>query len=146
MSHPVIILCDNDDGLKSVIKNAKSKIGKKVSTETTDPFYHLGLNLYLVKVPEGTPPADKDIESLFNPALLKTVVDGKTFNPKKEHGDHTEYGKVVFAEAVVRANWSTVDFSGFEDLLKRVEEVLEHYEAQLAARLLPRQQLRQRLV
>lgn len=133
MAHPVIILCDNDDGLKSVIKNAKSKIGKIVSTKTTAQFYHLGLNLYLVKVPEGAPPTDKDIESLFDPALFKTVLDGKTFNPKKQHGDHSEYGKVVFAEAVIRANASTVDFSGFEDLLKRVEDVLKHYAALRAA-------------
>lgn len=133
MAHPVIILCDNDDGLKSVIKNAKSKIGKAVSTTTTDPFYHLGLNLYLVKVPEGAPPVDKDIESLFDPALLTRVLDGKTFNPKKEHADHTEYGKVVFAEAVVRANAGTVDFSEFEGLFTRIEDVLKHYAALLAA-------------
>ena len=133
MSHPVIILCDNDDGLKSVIKNAKSKIGKSVSTKTTDPFYHLGLNLYLVKVPEGAPPTDKDIESLFDPALLATELKGKKFNPKKEHADHTEYGKVIFAEAVVRANAGTVDFSGFEGLLTRIEDVLKHYAALLAA-------------
>lgn len=137
MAHPVIILCDNDDGLKSVIKNAKSKIGKTVSTTTTDPFYHLGLNLYLVKVPEGTPPVDKDIESLFDPALLTTVLNGKKFNPKKEHADHTEYGKVIFAEAVVRANAGTVDFSGFEGLLARIEDVLKHYAALLAAAAVP---------
>jgi hypothetical protein len=130
MTHPVIILCDNDDGLKSVIKNAKSKVCKiGVSTKSTDPFYHLGLNLYMVKVPEGTPPADKDIESLFDPALLKTVLDGKTFNPKKEHADHTEYGKVIFANTVIRANAGTVDFSGFKDLLTRIEDVLKHYAA-----------------
>lgn len=127
MAHPVIILCDNDDGFKAVIKNAKSKLGGLVSTEKTAPFYWLGLNLYLVKVPEGTPAVDKDIESLFNPALLKTIVNGKTFNPRKEHGDHTEYGKVIFSEAVVRANASTIDFSGFEPLLERVESVLQHY-------------------
>ncbi|MFE3839332.1 retron Ec67 family RNA-directed DNA polymerase/endonuclease [Pseudogemmobacter sonorensis] len=137
MAHPVIILCDNDDGLKSVIKNAKSKIGKAVSTTTTDPFYHLGLNLYLVKVPEGTPPVDKDIESLFDPTLLATVLDGKKFNPKKEHADHTEYGKVIFAEAVVRANAGTVDFSGFEGLLTRIEDVLKHYATLLAAVAVP---------
>lgn len=137
MAHPIIILCDNDDGLKSVIKNAKSKIGKTVSTTTTDPFYHLGLNLYLVKVPEGTPPVDKDIESLFDPTLPATVLDGKKFNPKKEHGDHTEYGKVIFAEAVVRANAGTVDFSGFEGLLTRIEDVLKHYATLLAAAAVP---------
>jgi hypothetical protein len=134
MAHPVIILCDNDDGLKTVIKNAKSKIGKTISTKTTDPFYHLGLNLYLVKVPEGTPAAKRDIELLFDPALLKTVLGGKTFNPKKEHADHTEYGKVIFAEAVVRANASVVDFTGFEDLLKRIEGALTHYSAHLEAK------------
>lgn len=137
MAHPVIILCDNDDGLKSVIKNAKSKIGKTVSTTTTDPFYHLGLNLYLVKVPEGAPPADKDIESLFDPALFKTVLKEKIFNPKKEHEDHTEYGKVIFAEAVVRANAGTVEFSGFDGLLTRIEDVLKHYAALLTAAAVP---------
>jgi len=132
MAHPVIILCDNDAGLKAVIKNAKSKIGKIVTTKTTDSFYHLGLNLYLIKVPEGVPAADKDIESLFDPALLKTVLDGKKFNPQKEHADHTEYGKVVFAEKVVRANAGGIDFSGFEDLLARIEDALKHYSAILA--------------
>ncbi|MFZ2871461.1 retron Ec67 family RNA-directed DNA polymerase/endonuclease [Zavarzinia sp.] len=127
MAHPVIILCDNDDGLGSIVKSAKSKIGKIISTKTTDPFYHLGLNLYLVKVPEGVPPADKAIESLFDAALLKTTLDGKTFNPKKEHEDHTEYGKIIFAEAVVRANAGAVNFSGFEDLLTRIEGVINHY-------------------
>ncbi len=116
-----------------MIKKVKSKSGKIVSTTTTDPFYHLGLNLYLVKVPEGTPPADKDIESLFDPALLETVLDGKTFNPKKEHADHTEYGKVIFANTVIRANAGTVDFSGFKDLLTRIEDVLKHYAAHSAA-------------
>lgn len=137
MAHPIIILCDNDDGLKSVIKSAKQKIGKKVSTTTTDSFYHLGLNLYLVKVPEGTPAVDKDIESLFDPALLKTFLGGKPFNPKKEHADHTEYGKVVFAEAVVRANAASVDFSGFEGLLTRMEGVLRHYASLSAAPATP---------
>jgi retron-type reverse transcriptase len=129
MAHPIIILCDNDDGLKAVVKNAKSKIGKSVSTTTTDSFYHIGLNLYLVKVPEGSPAANRDIESQFEPALLKTLVKGKKFNPKKEHADHTEYGKVIFAEAVVRANASKIDFSGFQDLLARVEDVIKNYSA-----------------
>jgi RNA-directed DNA polymerase len=132
MMHPVVILCDNDDGLKSVIKNAKAKISKVLSTTTIEPFYHLGLNLYLVKVPEGNPPKEKDIESLFDPKLLETLLDGKSFKPKKEHGDHSGYGKVAFAESVVRAKAATVDFSGFEDLLTRIENVLTHHAAFLA--------------
>ncbi|MDF2370304.1 MAG: retron Ec67 family RNA-directed DNA polymerase/endonuclease [Rhizobiaceae bacterium] len=127
MEHPVIILCDNDGGPDKVFKNAAKKCGKKISKITTEPFYHLGENLYLVKVPEVTPPMDRDIEDLFLPALLATVLDGKPFDKKKDHGDETAYGKVVFAEKVVRANASTVDFSGFSDLLSRIDQCLTHY-------------------
>ncbi|MCW5724613.1 MAG: retron Ec67 family RNA-directed DNA polymerase/endonuclease [Maricaulaceae bacterium] len=127
MAHPVIILCDNDEGLKTVIKNAKSKVGKIISTASTEQFYHLGLNLYLVKVPEGVPPQDRSIESLFDSALLKKKVNGKTFNPKKDHKDNKHYGKVVFAENVIRADAGSVDFTGFKDFLTRIENVLKDY-------------------
>lgn len=43
-------------------------------------------------------------------------------------------GKVTFAKAVVRANAGAIDFSGFEGLLTRIEEVLKHYAVHLAAK------------
>jgi len=128
LEHPIIILCDNDGGPKSVFKNASTKSGLTISTTTTDPFYYLGENLYLVKVPEGTEAHPREIEKLFKPVLLATKIDGKAFDPKKEHGDETHYGKVIFAEAVVRKKAGSVDFSGFEELLLRIEKVLKHYE------------------
>ncbi|WJS84162.1 retron Ec67 family RNA-directed DNA polymerase/endonuclease [Paracoccus sp. TOH] len=128
MANPVIILCDNDDGPKTVFKSAaKKQSGVSISTTTTDPFYYLGENLYLVKVPEGATPHPREIENLFQPALLAIKLNGKSFDPRKDHGDDTHYGKVAFAESVVRPNASTVDFSGFEDFLKRIEDVLKHY-------------------
>lgn len=133
MANPVIILCDNDDGPKTVFKNAEKKGGTKITATSTAPFYYLGENLYLVKVPEGATPHPREIEELFQPALLATKLNGKSFDPKKDHGDDTHYGKVAFAESVVRANASTVDFSGFEELLERIEAVLKHYAAILAA-------------
>lgn len=137
MANPVIILCDNDGGPKTVFKNAEKKAGVKITTTTTDPFYHLGENLYIVKVPEGAAAHPREIEELFQPALLATTLDGKSFDPKKDHGDDTHYGKVAFAESVVRANASTVDFSGFELLLERIEAVLKHYATILAAPAAP---------
>lgn len=133
MHHPVIILCDNDSGPTTVFKNAKKKCGTTISKTTTDPFYHLGENLYLVKVPEVTPAADRDIEDLFQPALLTKLVDGKPFNKKKDHGDDTAYGKVIFAEKVVRQDAANVDFSGFADLLSRIDQCLTHYQTVRAA-------------
>lgn len=134
MANPVIILCDNDGGPKTVFKNATKKSGTTISTTTTDPFYHLGENLYLVKVPEGAAAHPREIEELFQPALLATKLNGKSFDPKKDHGDDTHYGKVAFAESVVRANAGTVDFSGFENLLARIEDVLKHYSALLTTK------------
>ncbi|GAB6053006.1 hypothetical protein JCM17960_18260 [Magnetospira thiophila] len=133
MANPVIILCDNDDGPKTVFKNANTMSDKTINTKTTDPFYHLGENLYLVKVPEGAASQPREIEDLFQPALLATKLNGKPFNPKKVHEDDTHYGKVAFAKSVVRANAGTVDFSGFEELLQRIEAVLKHYAGILAA-------------
>jgi hypothetical protein len=137
MANPVIILCDNDDGPKTVFKNAEKKGSTKITTTTTDPFYYLGENLYLVKVPEGATPHPREIEELFLPALLATKLNGKSFDPKKDHGDDKHYGKVAFAESVVQANASTVDFTGFEELLTRIEAVLKHYAAILAAPAAP---------
>lgn len=127
MDHPVIILCDNDTGPKEVFKKAANKASVTISTTSTDPFYYLGDNLYLVKVPEGSPAASADMEDLFDPALLSTLVDGKPFDRKKDHGDGTAYGKVIFAEKVVRPNWSTIDFSKFFELLERINKCIVHY-------------------
>lgn len=127
MAHPVIILCDNDNGAKKVFGKASPKSGCSISTTTTDPFYSLGENLYLVKVPEESPPCPNDIEDLFPPSLLAEKIDGKSFDRKKEHGDDSAYGKVIFAEKVVRSKAASIDFSGFLKLLSRVDQCLTHY-------------------
>lgn len=127
LDHPVIILCDNDGGPKTVFKVAKSKSRKDISIKTTKPFYYLGQNLYLVKVPEGTPAHNRDMEDLFPPKWLKKKLNGKPFDRKKDHGDTTAFGKVIFAEKIVRPNASKIDFSSFADLLSRIDACITHY-------------------
>ena len=90
-----------------------------------------------MKVPEGATPHPREIEELFQPALLATKLNGKSFDPKKDHGDDTHYGKVAFAESVVRANASTVDFSDFEELMERIEAALRHHASILAVPVAP---------
>jgi RNA-directed DNA polymerase len=87
-----------------------------------------------VKVPEGAPPAQHDIEELFPAVWLGEKVDGKPFDKKKPHGDHTTYGKVIFAEKVVRPNAAKIDFTSFEPLLLRIEGCVKHYAALVAAK------------
>src|SRR3954447_17831087 len=67
------------------------------------------------------------IEDCFSQAVLKTKLNGKKFNPAKESGSETEYGKHVFAEKVVRPNAGTINFAKFVPLLKRLVAVIDHY-------------------
>ena len=62
-----------------------------------------------------------------------SVVEYKPFDRKKEHGDETAYGKVKFAEEVVKPNVSTIDFSDFTELLSRMDQCLTHYATVVAA-------------
>jgi RNA-directed DNA polymerase len=132
---PVIIAVDNDDGARDVFAVAKANGGPTISHATTAPFYHLGANLYLVKTPENGADHKTCIEDLFPRALLDTVIDGKTFDPNKEHEAEGKYGKLVFAERVVKPNADSIDFSRFGQLLNRVVAVLDHYEGRKALAL-----------
>jgi RNA-directed DNA polymerase len=129
LAHPVIVLFDNDDGAKSLFGYAKNKGHPKVGLDSTEAFYYLGYNLYLVKTPELASGKKSCIEDLFPPAWLKTLVDGKIFDPNKEHDEAGKYGKVVFATRVVIPNAAAIDFSGFAPLLDRIIAVLDHHAA-----------------
>jgi RNA-directed DNA polymerase len=135
MAHPVVIVCDNDKGSTDVFRAAGAKAGKVIDFKATDQFYFLGHNLYLVKVPEGpTSAPEKDIEDLFSSSVLSTPVGEKLFDKKKEHGDTSSYGKVVFAEKVVRPNKGSIDFSGFDILLTRIAACIADYAAKSASK------------
>lgn len=132
LSHPVIIVIDNDDGAKEIFSVINGTGGPTISHDTTASFYFLGANLYLVKTPEQGKAKKSCIEHLFDPTLLDTVIDGKTFDPNKEHAADGKYGKLVFAERVVKPNANAIDFSGFVSLLDRIIAVLDDYEAKQA--------------
>jgi RNA-directed DNA polymerase len=137
LAWPVIVLFDNDDGAKSLFGYAKNKRYPKIGLDSTEPFYYLGYNLYMVKTPELGSSKKSCIEDLFPPALLKTVVDGKTFDPNKEHEEAGKYGKVIFAKRVVIPQAATIDFSGFVSLLDRIVAVLDHHLALKTAKPAP---------
>lgn len=69
------------------------------------------------------------MEDLFDTAVRSTKVDGKQFNPKDDKDTATEYGKMVFADKVVRPNYATINFSKFAVILDRILAVMAHYKA-----------------
>ena len=66
------------------------------------------------------------METFFVAAALATVLNGKTFDPHKEHDAAGKYGKFAFATRVIEPNANTINFSGFAPLFDRIVAVLEH--------------------
>jgi hypothetical protein len=93
---------------------------------STDPYFHVVANLYVVKTPSSG--GQSCIEQLFAPTVLSTKVDGKVFNPEKESGSSSEYGKHVFAQKVIRPGAQTIDFSGFTPLFSRLAAAIADYQ------------------
>ena len=127
LPNPVIVLIDNDDGAKDIFSIAKNLGATNISRTSTNPFYRLAANLYLVKTPEIGAKGTSCIEDSFDSALLKTIIDGKVFDPNKKHGEPGKYGKARFAENVVQPQKDTIDFSKFGGLLDRIVAVLDDY-------------------
>jgi len=126
--YPVIMLVDNDSGAAQDIFGAcRGNFNTQIDLNTTDNFYLLTDNLYLVKTPEAGQGQHTCIEDLFEPQLLQTQLDGKSFNPNNEQDSTTEYGKHVFAEKVVRPNAGAINFAGFDPLIERITDVIDSY-------------------
>ncbi|MEI7712629.1 MAG: hypothetical protein WCI94_14415 [Rhodospirillales bacterium] len=137
LAWPVIILFDNDDGAKGLFSYANSKKQKHIGFNSTDSFYYMGYNLYLVKTPEGNSDQYTCIEDLFTQELLRTTVNGKTFDMKKKDNNEESYGKHIFAQCVVIPQAAKIDFSGFTKLLDRIIAVLNDHLAKKMAKSLP---------
>jgi RNA-directed DNA polymerase len=128
LAHPVIVVVDNDAGSVGLFKMLSNSFGVAVNHSSTEKFFRVCENLYLVKTPESNAPNSySSIEDLFDNSVTSTLISGKPFDRNKEHGDSTSYGKQVFAEKVIKPGMGTIDFSKFDVLLDRIDEVIQHY-------------------
>jgi len=127
LSHPVIILIDNDNALTDLKGNLKRLFSIDVSLTSTEQFYHLTDNLYLIKTPEKGATGTSCIEDCFNEDLKVTQLDGKSFSPEKNIDPATQYGKGPFAEKVVIPKANEIVWEGFRPLLDRISAVIAHY-------------------
>jgi RNA-directed DNA polymerase len=127
MAHPVILLIDNDSGSNPVFSVMASLFHVTASIKTDLPFYKLVNNLYVIKTPPVEADGSSYIEQFFDPSLLAKTIDGKTFNPDKEHEAAGEYGKVWFAEKVIRPNEASINFTNFGPILARIVAALQDH-------------------
>ena len=126
LKHPVIVLVDNDTGSAPVF-GAMKQHRVTVNLTTKLDFYHICFNLYVVKTPEIGAAGTSCIEDLFDAATQATTLGSRTFTRSDEFDPAKHYGKLEFADRVVRANLATIDFSRFVPLLDRIVVALDDY-------------------
>ncbi|MCU6435610.1 retron Ec67 family RNA-directed DNA polymerase/endonuclease [Undibacterium sp. Jales W-56] len=133
--HPVIIVVDNDDGPKELI-NAVSKMGsaKIFPTSLTiksdirkSDFIHVTHNLYLVMTPLLAGETKSDIEAFFTDADRLKQHNGKCFNTKKNRKDEINLSKDSFANHIISAQKTTINFDGLKPILDRITMAIEHH-------------------
>ena len=116
--NPVIMLIDNDSGANEIKKKVNNKEpGRKA-------FYHFTENLYLLFVPKSE---GKRIESLFDEETLKIKIDGKIFSQAKKIDTKKEYGKIVFAEKVIKAKQNDITFNRFKEVFDNFKLIIDDY-------------------
>jgi len=123
---PLILLLDNDKGGQAFYSLIKQYDENKTTVTGMDDFYHLAENVYVVFTPIDKPGDKSSIEDFFEPGLLKSKIDGKTFNRDDTTLDTSkEYGKAIFAAKVVRPNIAKISFDKFDPILARIESAIE---------------------
>lgn len=129
MRYPVILVLDNDDGLGSVAGTIKKNFGKTITVSSSEDFYHITENLYLVKTPEKK--GGSCIEDMFEEKVKKKKLNGKSLSLKSKIDATKEYGKEVFAKSVVKADAASINFSGFDVFLDRIVAAIDDYKSSL---------------
>ncbi len=128
MAHPVIIVLDNDDGLSAVASTVKKNFGVEIHITSTDDFYNITENLYIVKTPESGK-SHTCIEDLFPKVWREYKISGKKLNTASKIDPNKELSKEAFSKAVVKANADKIDFIGFDPLLERICKAIQHHAA-----------------
>lgn len=133
MNSPVILVIDNDDGAKGIFAIIKNLFQEQITLNSTSDFYHITQNLYLVKTPETGQNVKSCIEDLFESNVTNKLINGKPFNPDKEHGDESSYGKHYFSEKIILKEYEQINFMKFEKLLIRIENAIKHHYQKLSS-------------
>ncbi len=131
LTHPVVILYDNDAGAKSV-RSAIKQVAKLTVTGD-EPFVRVVKNIYALPVPHVAGATESKIEDCFDAQTKAVMVDGKTFNDSNVIDPAVHFGKNVFAHRVVRPKAEAIDFSGFRPLLANLVTIISTHKAEYTA-------------
>lgn len=117
---PLIILLDNDDGLKGIDATVKNKFGVDISINQDSDFYKLSTRTFLIKTPHLTKGKPKScVEDFLDPSALSVTIDGKPFSPKNDYDPEKFFGKIALSKHIYD-NSGGYSFSNFTPILNRL--------------------------
>lgn len=120
---PVIAVFDNDGGAKGVLAMLAGMF--KTAMPPGAQAVRVHHNLYVVLTSPNISGAPHHcIEHCFDAATLGTLISGKTLSLSNKPLGPNEYGKVWFAEKVVKPNAKSIDFTGFNSLLSAISHIV----------------------
>jgi RNA-directed DNA polymerase len=124
-TQPVVLVIDNDSGATPIYKVIEQLTKQKITRSET--FIHVTANLYVVATPLNPGGAQSKMEDFFSVAIKSTIIDGKAFDDSNNTDSASNYGKMVFAHKVVKAQAATIDFRGFIPILDRIVSVIDEH-------------------
>ena len=125
MKFPVVILLDDDSGVKGILNKLKNILHVK-EIDRGNQFHFLGDNLYVVLIPRigGKPTV---IEQYFTRPTLNTKINGKKFDLHKSYGSDTSLSKFKFAKVIVEKQQDKINFDNFKKIIDRIESAINNY-------------------
>ncbi len=129
-NYPVIMIADNDDAGKGLIKSA----AKHYKTNNNGNVTHVIDNLYIILLPKINN-KDTDPEDYFDNQTRNILLNNKTFHPKDNGFDSTKhYGKAAFARDVIKRKQDSIKFDNFKGVLDLINTVISDYQVKLNSR------------
>jgi RNA-directed DNA polymerase len=125
LSQPIIFVIDNDAAASGFYKFITNKF--KIHCDKNASFIEIIKGIYVVPTPLLANGAFSIIENLFEKNVIEKELNGKKFNPANVSVSNKEYGKTYFATHVVQAQEANINFSGFNVLLSRIENVITSF-------------------
>ena len=136
--YPVIILVDDDDAGRGVVKSATKlrddiRHAKKITKSRT--IGYMFENLYVLNVNNIGNDFSKGfsvIEDLFKEDAFKIgkeIMGGRELTKSNDSFDVSKfYSKMDFSEKVIKENFKNIDFSDFKPLIDSIDLIIQNHD------------------
>ncbi len=119
----VLVLLDNDDGLKPIAEMCKSVFSKDLTVNSNEDYVEIDKFIRIVKTPHIGNKKKTCIEDFLPDEAKSDSVSGKTYSPKADFDATKHFGKIALSHRVYDQR-DALDFTKFDKIASRMSEAL----------------------